>query len=118
MNDIKDLFFDAPAQSENDTHAEPADALSDSMYSDDSENKAEHRRSRTRKLRQPIDQSRKVSPFAGENAEVVTSDVPIAPMTMLSDSDDAEAKRAAENKASLEQAITQELPAVLILVLI
>ena len=112
MNDIKDLFFDAPAQSENDTHAEPADALSDSMYSDDSENKAEHRRSRTRKLRQPIDQSRKVSPFAGENAEVVTSDVPIAPMTMLSDSDDAEAKRAAENKASLEQAITQELPAV------
>ncbi len=48
-----------------------------------------------------------VSLFAGENAEIISSDVPILPMTLEKDT-----LPEAEADDNLEQAITQELPAI------
>ena len=49
-----------------------------------------------------------ISPFAGENAEIISADVPILPMTLEKD----DIQEAAETEDNLEQAITQELPAI------
>lgn len=65
-------------------------------------------RRRSRSRRRAIEESF-VSPYAGENQEVVVADVPIASMHFV-DEDNA---RESEATPELAQAITQELPAVM-----
>ena len=68
-----------------------------------------HRNRRRRNRRRSMDET-PVEPYVGENCEIITSDVPIAPMTLIEGEETEEVVE--ESAISIAQAITQELPAV------
>ena len=86
------------------------DDVESSAEEEEEEREVSGRRNRRRRNRRRSMEETPISPYVGENCEIITSDVMIAPMTLIEGEDINEAEE--DSALSIAQAITQELPAV------
>ena len=108
--EIREPEIETPAEDASDADSNAADNNGIMLAEDEDVSRRRHRRARRR---QAIEDP--VSPFLGDNEPVITSNVPIAPMTFMHDEDtqlpsDENLRKVRENQ--IAQEITQELPAV------
>ena len=108
--DAREPEIEIPVDITADADVPAADNNGVMLAEDEDVSRRRHRRARRR---QAIEDE--ISPYLGDNAPIITSNVPIAPMTFMHDentqfSSDESLRKARENQ--IAQEITQELPAV------